>query len=538
MLVDKSTPTSQVDFFPSLHGQERRQQRNISKKDLQTVIKYGTRKRTHPCPRTGAFRWKYTHGDLVYITDEAGAQEVTSWATELPLNKKMTMQPEYFNAYYEAKRRITEDPSIITSHSVVIVDMSGSMRKSDMHGHRSRAKGVYHNIAEELIASQLPPVESGIFSTGITTFTDVVTVIEMRDSANKVISCEPISWVLYNQIVDLYLSSQPSYHGYYYHSFQLAFEALNNQPNDHCSLSLFVFSDGVPSDGRSYGKLFPNILHNLLKLNCTKYGQRLTFSAVGFGRNDHSFSILRELVNVASAANCKSFFAIDSFDDSGLTSILQSTLLNMSSTKMMLTGLHHRVSSQCARDIKENAASIDDRMKFCFNSVANYQKFSPHLIPGIEIKRTVMAWVRDERIGIYRSSYQIAPFLNENAVGFAVSSHYFSSGAERKAYVMTEINEDGQPVGDHLVAKESIYSTLQKMQTFHRIFVTTQNKADKWATKFNEMLDRMDIPQTTPRIKFLPCSIYSCNYHDLNTNKKTEFAYLVEAYLNPKNYCK
>ena len=52
----------------------------------------------------------------------------------------------------EAVKRIQKDPRIITSHTALVVDMSASMKKSDMNGHKTRAKGVYYSLAEEFVA--------------------------------------------------------------------------------------------------------------------------------------------------------------------------------------------------------------------------------------------------------------------------------------------------------------------------------------------------------------------------------------------------
>ena len=79
-------PTQDIPFVSSIHGRERRTQRDISKRDLQSAVKYGIKERGFPHPKTGAKRWKYTYNDIVYITDATSTVEVTSWALELPLS--------------------------------------------------------------------------------------------------------------------------------------------------------------------------------------------------------------------------------------------------------------------------------------------------------------------------------------------------------------------------------------------------------------------------------------------------------------------
>jgi len=49
------------------------------------------------------------------------------------------------------------------------------MNKGDVPGHRSRSRAAYYSIANELVAGQI--------LRGTISYTDVVTLIEMRDGA-------------------------------------------------------------------------------------------------------------------------------------------------------------------------------------------------------------------------------------------------------------------------------------------------------------------------------------------------------------------
>ncbi len=68
---------------------------------------------------------------------------------------------------------------------------------SDVSGHRSRSRSVFYNIANELIATPLLH--------NMVSFTDVVTLIEMRTAAfvHPLVDRAPITWELYNVFVDL-----------------------------------------------------------------------------------------------------------------------------------------------------------------------------------------------------------------------------------------------------------------------------------------------------------------------------------------------
>lgn len=79
----------------SVHGEQRRRERDIDKRDLQAAIKYGSNEMTF-CKickicknghRKRELRWKYTFAEVVYITDETSTNEITSWTFPLPLQK-------------------------------------------------------------------------------------------------------------------------------------------------------------------------------------------------------------------------------------------------------------------------------------------------------------------------------------------------------------------------------------------------------------------------------------------------------------------
>ena len=79
--------------------------------------------------------------------------------------------------YKAAKQRITRDPSLIKTHSVFVIDCSGSMEKTDVQGHKSRSDAVKYAIATKFIAIRLQNPESNV-----TPF-DVLTIIEMLTDA-------------------------------------------------------------------------------------------------------------------------------------------------------------------------------------------------------------------------------------------------------------------------------------------------------------------------------------------------------------------
>jgi hypothetical protein len=126
--------TSEIPFDSSPHGELRRLQRRISVRDLQAAVKYGVKEPGYPNPKDGSSRWKFTYMDVVYITDASTKKEVTSYALALPLDE-VPLDQRMLNAVREAKKRISSNREIITSHTVFVVDQSASMQKSDVSVH-------------------------------------------------------------------------------------------------------------------------------------------------------------------------------------------------------------------------------------------------------------------------------------------------------------------------------------------------------------------------------------------------------------------
>ena len=122
---------------------------------------------------------------------------------------------------------------------MIIVDQSTSMNEGDVMGHRSRSRCAYYAIANEMIAQLL--IKDQVC------YTDIVTIIEMRGEAtiNETIYKEPVTWKLYNKLVEL--SQQPlrgKGHGNYIPALIKASEVLSSSDNPDLGLALLFMSDG------------------------------------------------------------------------------------------------------------------------------------------------------------------------------------------------------------------------------------------------------------------------------------------------------
>ncbi len=73
-----------------------------------------------------------------------------------------------------------------TTHSVIIIDQSGSMKKCDVNGFRSRSDAAYGTLALDYIAEQLHQQDGDEF------FVDAVTIIEMNCTGSLFVHKEPM----------------------------------------------------------------------------------------------------------------------------------------------------------------------------------------------------------------------------------------------------------------------------------------------------------------------------------------------------------
>jgi Alpha-kinase family len=107
-----------------------------------------------------------------------------------------------------------------------------------------------------------------------------------------------------------------------------------------------------------------------------------------------------------------------------------------------------------------------------------------------------------------------APLQHPNACGVALSKKAFGEGTERYAYRFFELAADGRTiVDDPLVAKIGRFvredSSEQQEYKFLRRFCRINYQSAKVALAFNAKLDTLrSIAHDTPRVSFLPCSVY------------------------------
>ena len=515
--METALHTSAVELISSIHGNQRRVERAIEKKDLQSAVKYGTKELSMKKLKNGTTpeRYKYTFADIVYITDKTSTREITSWVLPLPLNQVEISDIDQ-HQYEAAKFRISQDPKIITSHSVFVIDFSGSMRNSDVEAHRSRADAVSYAVASEFMAKRLHNPSSGVSQF------DVVTVIEMRNDAQIIFSKEPMSWVFYNKFIARMKNSRPSYHGNYIPSLDLALRALNENDHENLALFLFFLSDGRPSDSCTSEEIYRRV-----GLIGSYFRNRLTFSMEGFGSPLDDLTVLEKM-----ATNLKIYGAAGDFHRSNLKKVgsLSTSLANISSTLTKSCTLLTKTRKDAR---KERSFTISNFKKDIKTPPPNWEKrfVRQNRLHCIQMVRKTKMFGSEE---YFRFIWEKRPLRHTAAVGITFSDNPFGEGAERLVYQLREIDAYGRFVGPELVAKDGRFEgDFYLLRNFHSTFCKTQMIAANMAEKFNQRLKMSpQVGEKVPRIKFLDCYVY-CFY-----NQNYEFYYLVEKQLDNSQYKK
>ena len=322
-------PTSEFTLLSSVHGRARRELREISRLDLQSAVKYGVKTPGAPCRKTGEPRWVYTYGNLVYVTDKTSKKEITSYhqpivIQEAPITPEMTAQHD------EDMKILLEDPHLCVSHIFIVIDQSGSMRTSDVHGFRNRSQAAYGMLILDYISDQLLQREGGGDKV-----LEAVTVVEMRSDSPILCHREPLDWILFNKLLRRQQGSDPCYHGDYNNALlsckSLIFQELREMdPEDAPIYAMIFLSDGRPSDcspKHSTGRqIILMDIANELKSN-------FELHTIGIGKSSADFSSLKAMTTWVRDCGCKATFHYSQLSSAQLGGAFSSISSSMTATR-------------------------------------------------------------------------------------------------------------------------------------------------------------------------------------------------------------
>ena len=415
--------TSDIPFFSSVHGERRRAERAIDRRDLQAAVRHGRKQAAKRDPRTGAQRWKYTYADIIYITDETSTQEITSWVAPIgiPLANLTLNQ---IGEHETAKERLKKDPTLCTSHTVIVVDQSGSMRETDVADFYNRSQAVFGMLALDFVAKPRLSGEAGD--------TDVVSLVLMQDTARVVLQREPTGLVLYNQFVGLHDVAIPGSHGNFLPALNRAERLLNKQRHAECALTLLFLSDGSPSDfttylraGKNPDEVEADILDQVRTLAET-LGEQLSVVTLGFAGPQQDFSVLEAMAHAARDAGAQGKFLRPEMSSRGLGTAIADSVSSLTATRLRLTTLAGERQPRELRHVEREAsgarwghapttARTGDGWVVYTSEVRSY-RFS----------QDAMRYTGNPWVGV--------GFFSEGADGIAIRSKALGEGAERLVF--------------------------------------------------------------------------------------------------------
>lgn len=127
---------------------------------------------------------------MIYITDSTKTKEITSYPQAADPIGKADVSFLEMEDHISVKRILKNSPELCESHTVIVIDQSGSMRKSDVSGYKNRLQAVFSTLALEFVEQAL--------LNGDANNTDTMSIIVMRETGDIILEKEPITSVLFN----------------------------------------------------------------------------------------------------------------------------------------------------------------------------------------------------------------------------------------------------------------------------------------------------------------------------------------------------
>ena len=103
-------------MLSTVHGRQRRELRDITKHDLRTVMKYGTKSKGNFV--NGDQRWKFEFGNTVYITDNTCKKEITCYKKAIDIQPAQITEQMWSN-HHKAVRILKNDPQLVSALCLV-----------------------------------------------------------------------------------------------------------------------------------------------------------------------------------------------------------------------------------------------------------------------------------------------------------------------------------------------------------------------------------------------------------------------------------
>ncbi len=550
-----SLPETELSILHSAaHGRQCREERQIEKIDLQRARRYGMKEKA----RNG--RLKYTYGGVVFIYDPVSNSEVTSYksrdnndnymsssslssgtkvAKPIILPKVDDVDDEYSKAVREIHRQaLLKKKGSWKSHSILVVDMSGSMRRDDVNGARCRSDGIWMSLARDYVEKPL--------KMNTRDENDLISIIIMKEAAHVLFEFEPTDWVLYNKLIDMrdWMLLKPQGHGNYMPALDAAERLLMKNAKGSCALSLLFFSDGKPSDKGNVN--FARRMGDI----ASKFGRRLTIACIGMAEEGEDFSTLNEMVTEAQSFGSIASFGKPTLDADSLSNIISSLATSLTTTITEMTNINTGKAREVRMDVRREKSDapnenyltddwtpytnatrlqhnryvatiwswdykrddfvqyIDSRCSRCWKETDALDSLSRKAVRGIVCplctghcfcikcyEKSTSAYFSE--CSTYQQDLRVGKIVRKVVPTFdvAIKDTIFGEGAERIVRKFRFLQNERVFIGPVMVAKESRFleksgtKSYEKRMDYHREFMRTQAIASEYAKKFNKALE-------------------------------------------------
>ena len=499
--------TSLITILSSEHGRLRREQRDIDKRSLQMALKHGTRS------RCWGRRWKVEYDGIVFITDSTLRHEITAYPAPLA---SAEIDRDATHGHDKVKLVISRKPELCVSHTVLVVDNSASMQTHDINLHRDRQVAAYTVTALELVAEQL--------FNGTANNSDLVSLVEFSEKATVVFAREPVSWVLYNKLLErrdsrTFVSRESTKYrelhrcdSNYLPALDAARELLARDCHEGCALSLFFLSDGAPSDARNLG-LTPVAAQRRMCERVTgmarRYDKQLNITMVGFGNEEQDFSTLQSMANAVHDApgDASATFIYCSKMANAVGDAVTSLVTSLTATR---TALMESSGAPGRRTrTKRNIASEEETQIFSdwkYYPIVDHFVYNPQAGCFGSFRGLPPGCLRESNLAEARRRQWQPPRL------LAINTRHCGRGVERFAFrchLADGRDSDSFTLGSMVAKETNEVERIEENVAFHESFSQGQNLAAHLADEFNLRLRSLPSYDmlTTPRISFLKCSV-------------------------------
>jgi len=494
--------TSLITILSSEHGRLRREQRDIDKRDLRLALKYGRRQ------RSWGQRWLVEYDGITFITNSNMRQEVTAYPSPLP---EVDVDSSVIDGHDKTKRLLQEKPELATSHTVIVIDNSGSMlgKKNDVLLYRDSQNAAFSMTALEFVAEQI------LSNTAVNS--DVVSLIKFGEKASIEFEREPIGWSVYNKLLthrnqEKYVNRKqaPFFDDFtggsnYLPALEKVEQLLEKGYHEHLALSIFFFSDGKSTDHMKLGVSSTESckkMNEVIRSISSKYKEALTVSMVGLGDVHDSYGPLKLMANTASEAGAKGSYERCAKTACSISSAISSMVTSTTETRVAL--------QEGGRKKYTERALASEKISFP-KCNWKYFKILEHFVYNPQVKDFI-PYSALPLAASHSNPHEAARRIKNPPRYIAINQNYIGKGAERVAFRSRLSDSDNIKgfVFEEMIAKETKnIERIGERVEFHKAFAETQDLANYLANEFNKHIQGVYRGSQTviPRLCFLSCSV-------------------------------